>query len=172
MATDPPQRRTAGGFVWLWILLTLVWIAATSSPALESIAAGALISAVLAHVLARRFPAWSDVRFTPRRLYHFLRYTGVFLIELARANLNMLRYVYAPRIDISPGIVRISTRLRTPVGRLALASSIALTPGSLVVDIDGSDLFIHWLDIETTDQIEATRLIAGPFEDHLEKAFG
>jgi multicomponent Na+:H+ antiporter subunit E len=172
MATDPSERRTAGGFLWLWILLTFVWIAATSSPALESIVAGALISAVLAHLLAGKFPAWSDVRFSPQRLYHFLRYTGVFLVELVRANLNMLRYVYAPRIDISPGIIRIRTRLRTPVGRLALTSSIALTPGSLVVEIDGSDLFIHWLDVQTTDQDEATRLIAGPFEDHLEKAFG
>ncbi len=78
----------------------------------------------------------------PSRLYHFVRYIGVFAVELVRANLNMLRYVYAPRIDITPGIVKIRTRLKTPVGRLALANSIALTPGSLVIEIEG-DTAVH-----------------------------
>ena len=84
----------------------------------------------------------------------------------------MMRYVYAPRIDINPGIVRVKTNLKTPVGRLALANSIALTPGSLVVDIDGDSLFVHWLDVQTTDLEEATRTIAGAFEEHLGKTFG
>jgi multicomponent Na+:H+ antiporter subunit E len=91
---------------------------------------------------------------------------------MVRANLNMLRYVYARRIDIDPGIVRIKTRLKTPVGRLALANSIALTPGSLVVDLEGDTLTVHWLDVQTTDPEEAARLIAGPFETDLEKTFG
>jgi multicomponent Na+:H+ antiporter subunit E len=84
----------------------------------------------------------------------------------------MMRYVFARRIDISPGIVEIRTKLKTPVGRLALANSIALTPGSLVVDIDKDRLFIHWLDVTTTDPDEAARQIAGPFEERLEKIFG
>jgi multicomponent Na+:H+ antiporter subunit E len=58
------------------------------------------------------------------------------------------------------------------VGRLALANSIALTPGSLVVDMDGDSLFVHWLDVKTIDPDDATRLIAGAFEEHLEKTFG
>ena len=54
----------------------------------------------------------------------------------------------------------------------AVANSIALTPGSLVVDIDKDRLFIHWFDVKTTDLDEATRQIAGPFEEPLEKIFG
>ncbi|MFN3350622.1 Na+/H+ antiporter subunit E [Pseudorhodoplanes sp.] len=161
-----------GGFFWLWLLLTVIWFAANSSLATSSIVAGVLISAVLALVFVRHFPAWSDIRFSPARLFHFIRYTGVFFIEMVRANLNMLRYVYAPRIDIHPRIVRIKTRLKTPVGRLALANSIALTPGSLVVDLDGDTLTVHCLDMQTDNPEEAARLIAGPFEADLEKTFG
>ena len=133
---------------------------------------GAVISAVLAYLLTRNSNAWRDVRFSPARLYHFVRFTGVFAIELVRANINMMRYVFAPRIDIRPGVVEIKTKLKTPVGRLALANSIALTPGSLVIDIDEESLFVHWLDVKTTDPGEATRLIAGAFEEPLEKVFG
>jgi multicomponent Na+:H+ antiporter subunit E len=164
--------RRLEGAVWLWVLLTFLWIAMNSSFAIDSVATGALISAALAYIFASKTDVWQSVRFSPARLYHFILYTGVFVVELVRANINMLRYVYSPRIDISPGIVKIKTSLVSPVGRLALANSIALTPGSLVVDIKGGTLFIHWLDVKTTDPDEATRIIAAPFEEHLEKVFG
>jgi multicomponent Na+:H+ antiporter subunit E len=160
------------GFIWLAVLLTFLWFAANSSSAPEALMTGALISAVLAYAFTRKRGVWRDIRLSPRRVYHFVLFTCVFLVELVRANINVMRYVFSPRIDIKPGIVRIKTRLKTPVGRLALANSIALTPGSLVIDIKGEDLFIHWLDVKTTDTDEATRAIAGAFEEHLEKTFG
>lgn len=167
----PGFRRLEHGF-WLWLLLTFLWIAANSSFAVESVATGALISAVLAYIFARKSDVWQGLRFTPSRLYHFIVYTCVLAIEIIRANLNMIRYVYARRIDIKPGIVKVKTGLKSPVGRLALANSIALTPGSLVLDIEGDTLLVHWLDVQTSDPDEATHMIAGPFEGHLEKVFG
>jgi multicomponent Na+:H+ antiporter subunit E len=164
--------RESEHFFWLWALLTFLWIAANSSLAMESVASGALISAALAYIFAQKTNVWQGIRFSPSRFSHFILYTGVFAVELLSANINMMRYVYSRRIDIRPGIVKIKTGLKTPLGRLALANSIALTPGSLVVDIEGDTLFVHWLDVKTTDPDEATRIIAGPFEVHLEKVFG
>ena len=160
------------GFFWLWSLLTFIWIAENSAFEIELIITGVLISAVLAYMFTRNSVVWKDIRFTPSRLYQFFLYLCVFMFEVVRANINMMRYVYAPRININPGIVRIKTRLKTPVGRLALANSIALTPGSLVIEIEGDSLFVHWLDMTTTDTGEATEQIAGPFEEYLERAFG
>ncbi|MGO4838457.1 Na+/H+ antiporter subunit E, partial [Rhizobiaceae sp. 2RAB30] len=88
------------------------------------------------------------------------------------ANLNMLRYVYAPRIDIRPGVVKVHMPLESPFGRLALANSIALTPGSLVMDVRGDTMFIHLLDVGTTDPDEVTEIIVGPYRRHLEVVFG
>jgi multicomponent Na+:H+ antiporter subunit E len=172
MTPNQPAAKPTGGFLWLSVLLAFLWFAANSSLAVEALATGVLISVALAYMFTRKPSAWRDVRLSPERLRHFVIYTGVFLVELVRANINMMRYVYAPRIKIKPGIVRVRTKLQTPVGRLALANSIALTPGSLVIDIDGDSLFVHWLDVKTTDPDEATRAIAGAFEEHLEKTFG
>lgn len=172
MATKQRRPKMPGGFVWLMLLLTFLWFSANSSFAFEALATGVLISAILAYWFTRKPGAWRDIRFSPNSAYHFILYTGVFVIELVRANVNLMRCVFAPRIVIRPGIVRIKTKLRTPIGRLALANSIGLTPGSLVIDIKGEDLFIHWLDVKTTDTDEATRVIAGAFEKHLEKIFG
>jgi multicomponent Na+:H+ antiporter subunit E len=161
----------ASGGVSLWVVLVFIWIASNSSFAIESVAAGAVIAGVLAYSFGSRDRVWQSIRLSPERLYHFIRYTGSFVVELVGANINMLRYVYSPRIGIAPGIVEIKTRLKSPIGRLALANSIALTPGSLVIDIKGDTLLIHWLDVKTTDPDEAASIIAGPFEKHLEKAF-
>jgi multicomponent Na+:H+ antiporter subunit E len=164
--------RPSKGFFWLWLLLTFVWIAISSSLAIESVATGALISAALAYLFARKFEIWRGISFSPQRLYHFVLYTLVFLVELVRANITMMRYVYAPRISVDPGIVKVKTGLKSPIGRLALANSISLTPGSLVLDMSEEGLTVHCLDMRTVDLDDASRTIAGPFEKHLERSFG
>lgn len=167
---ESPVKRS-GGFFPLWILLTVVWVAANSSFAPESVVTGALIAAMLSYIFVRQSDVWQSLRISPSRIWYFLVYTAAFVYEMIKANIGMLRYVYSPRIAIKPGVVEVKTRLRSPIGRLALANSIALTPGSLVLDLEDEKLFIHWLDVPTDDPQEAKRLITGPFEDHLEKVF-
>lgn len=172
---EESQRANAAlprGFAGLWLLLLALWIVFNASVAPAILFVGLLAATAIAWIFTTRSAVWSGVLLTPGTLFHFLAYTGVFVIELVKANLNMLRYVYAPRIDIHPGIVKINLRLRSPIGRLALANSIALTPGSLVMDIDEDALFIHWLDVRTTDPEQATEMIAGAFDKHLGKVFG
>ena len=43
--------RPSKGFFWLWLLLTFVWIAISSSLAIESVATGTVISAAMAYAL-------------------------------------------------------------------------------------------------------------------------
>lgn len=167
-STAPVKTK---GVAVLWLLLFALWLILNSSLDTPVLVSGAVISFAIAWIFARRGPVW-QIAVTPRTAWHFLAYTGTFFAELVKANLNMLRYVYAPRIDIHPGIVKVNVRLKTPIGRLALANSIALTPGSLVMDIRDDAMFIHWLDVKTTDPVQATELMVRPFERHLEAVFG
>ncbi|SEH99155.1 multicomponent Na+:H+ antiporter subunit E [Rhizobium tibeticum] len=169
-----PQSRASGlpqGLILLWSFLFVVWLVINSSVEPPIVGVGALVSLVVAVIFMRRGDVWR-IKVTPSKIFHFIAYTGVFLVELVKANVNMLRYVYAPRIDIRPGIVKVRMPLKSPIGRLALANSIALTPGSLVMDLRGDALFIHWLDVKTTDPEGAARMIIGPFERHLGVVFG
>jgi multicomponent Na+:H+ antiporter subunit E len=93
-------------------------------------------------------------------------------MELVKANLNVMRLVFSPRINIKPGIVEVKTELKSPIGRLALANSITLTPGTLVVDIKQDSLFIHWIDTSTTDPVAATEAISARFEKYLKVIYG
>ena len=160
------------GMLSLWLVLFVVWMVANSALSLAVAITGGIITFALAYIFSATSDAWKNIRWTPQGLYHSIAYLGTFVVELVRANINMMSYVYAPRIDIKPGIVKVRTRLTSPIGRLALTSSIALTPGSLVIDLRGDRLFIHWLDVQTTDVDEATKALVAPFESYLEKIFG
>lgn len=171
MSAPATSPRPYSGLPVLWLLLFALWLILNASLAVPILVTGAVVSFAIAWIFARRSNVW-QIALTPRTAWHFLAYTGTFFAELVKANLAMLRYVYAPRIDIHPGIVKVHVHLKSPIGRLALANSIALTPGSLVMDINGSTMFIHWLDVRTTDPELATEMMVRPFEKHLEAVFG
>ena len=159
-------------FLNLWLTLLLIWLIANGNLATDTIIAGVVISAVIALAFSTFARVYSVIRWSPKVIYYYLMYLGVFSIELFKANINVMRLVFSPRIDIKPGIVEIKTGLKSPIGRLALANSITLTPGTLVVDIKDDSLFIHWINIGATDPVAASEAISGRFEKYLKVIYG
>lgn len=159
-------------FLNLWLTLLLIWLVANGSLATHTVIAGVLISALIALVFATFSRVYSVIRWSPKVIYYYLLYLAVFLSELVKANLQVMRLVFSPHIDIHPGILEIKTELISPMGRLALANSITLTPGTLVVDIKEDSLFVHCINISSTDRIEATEAISGRFEKFLKVIYG
>ena len=159
-------------FFNLWLTLFIIWVIANGTLAYHTLIAGVVISAVIALAFASFSRVYSVIRWSPKIIYYYLMYLSVFIIELVKANLNVMQIVFSPQIDIKPGIVEIKTELKSPIGRLALANSITLTPGTLVVDIKENSLFIHWINISTTDPVAATEEISARFEKYLKVIYG
>lgn len=157
------------GFWGLWFLLFFLWLAINSSLAIETIAVGAFISLALSIFFVRSTSVWRGFNFNFAQVLHFIRYTGVFIVELVRANIDLMRHIYSPALNIRPGTVKLKTNLKSPIGRLAIANSIALTPGSLVLGMDDDCLLVHCLN---ADAETASQTILEPFEKHLEQVFG
>jgi len=72
------------------------------------------------------------------------------------------------RLPIDPGIVKVQTGLKTPLGRLLLTNSITLTPGTITVEMKGPDIYVHWINVQDSDPVAATKAIVGDFEKYLE----
>jgi multicomponent Na+:H+ antiporter subunit E len=159
-------------FLNLWLTLFIIWMIANATLAYDTVLAGVIISAIIALAFSAFARVYSVFRWSPQVLYYYLKYLVVFFIELVKANVNVMRLVFSPRINIKPGIVEIKTGLKSPIGRLALANTITLTPGTLVVDIKDDSLFVHCINIGSTDQAEATAEISGRFENLLKKIYG
>lgn len=168
----PSTRNIPLQFFNLWLTLMLIWVIANGTLAADTLIAGVVVSAVIALAFAAFSQVYGVIRWSPKVMIYYLLYLGVFLIELIKANLNVMRLVFSPRIEITPGIVEIKTALQSPIGRLALANSITLTPGTLVVDIKEDSLFIHWINVSATDPVAATEEISARFEKLLKVVYG
>lgn len=160
-------------FPFLVIGFTGVWLLLSNSLSWQVIAAGIGISVVLAITLSSTWYAQlGKMRLTLKSLKAVISYVFVFLGELIKANLDVALRVINPSLPIKPGIVEVKTRLKSPIGRLVLANSITLTPGTLTVEIRDDSLFIHWIDVSSPDIEAATQEIVNKFEHYLEVIYG
>jgi multicomponent Na+:H+ antiporter subunit E len=161
---DAASSQLASG-LFLFLLLFAFWLLLTGSLDPAELVAGLLVALVVTLISRPHLAIFNGLRLTPGALPAFLAYLGVFLVALLRANLDMARRVLSPSLPLQPGLVEVKTELRSPLGRLILANSITLTPGTLTVDVNDQTLLIHWIDVPADVDIDkATETITRQFE--------
>lgn len=66
-------------------------------------------------------------------------------VQMALSALNVARIILAPRLPISPSMVRVDARQKTSVGLATYANSITLTPGTISVEVSerGKAIWVH-----------------------------
>ena len=159
-------------FLVSFSFLTLVWMLANDISVLQEWVAGAISAFIITLLFWKHTNVFSAVRFHPKAWIFSGVFVFVFLAALIRSSLDVARRVVRADLPIHPGIVRVKTRLRSPLGRIVLANSITLTPGTLTVETRDDDFFIHWIDVSSDDVEGATKEIVGKFEKYLEVIFG
>lgn len=165
---NPTEGLSRAHYLAVFLLLLALWILLTASLQPAELALGTLVSLVVTIVSRPRLQLFSGVRLTPLAPVYLFRYLGYLLVALIRSNLDMARRVLSPRLPLDPAVVEVHTDLRSAIGRLALANSITLTPGTLSVDVHDDRILVHWIDCPADDDLEsATRQIAAGFERHL-----
>jgi multicomponent Na+:H+ antiporter subunit E len=156
------------GKLILIALLFAVWLGLAHPVDLQELLAAVGVAVIVGLLPIGNAGVFAEIRMHPRALIAALAYGAVFVAELIKANLDVARRVLSPGLPIRPGIVRVHCSLESGVGRLLLANSITLTPGTITVETKGSDFYIHWIDVQAADAEEASRRIVRKFERHLE----
>ncbi|HUW06062.1 MAG TPA: Na+/H+ antiporter subunit E [Williamwhitmania sp.] len=133
---------------------------------------GAALALVIAAFSAPQLKVFSDIRLTPAAFLYTIIYLVVFAKDLLLSNLDVARRVISPKMPINPGIVEAKTTLKSPMARMILANSITLTPGTFTVEMREEMLYIHCLDVTTTNTEEATIALVRKFEKYLEVIYG
>lgn len=88
-------------------------------------------------------PVWAVFRF----VLYWPWLTG----EIVKSSFDVARRVLSPSMPISPTVFEIRATQKTVVGRVVLANSITLTPGTVTMDVDGDRLTVHALAGESVD---------------------
>jgi multicomponent Na+:H+ antiporter subunit E len=158
----------------VWVLL--VWpfspgMTGWAPGAGQELVAGALVAGLAATLFGGVFPRHAGRVLNPMRYLWFGLYVPSFAIACVLANLDVAYRVLHLRLPIRPGIVKVRTGLKSEMGRLIMAHSIALIPGTLVVDMVGQDMYVHWINVSTDSAELRAELILGNFEWLLKKVF-
>ncbi|MFK5880980.1 MAG: Na+/H+ antiporter subunit E [Sulfurospirillum sp.] len=143
------------------VFLFLIWMGLTMSFSSQELITGFVVSFIIALLYVKNYESSDKFRFRP---IAYIIYLVTFLKALILANWDVAKRVIDPKLPINPGIVAIKTDLKENYKKLMLANSITLTPGTITMDIRDDTLFIHWIDVTTSDIDKAGEEIAGDFE--------
>jgi len=156
----------------LFTSLFVIWLMLNSTLDWQVWALGAVLALAGAILLKDVATAYAGISITVRTVFYYFAYLGLFLKELIKANLVVARLVLMPQPDLQPAIIQVKTSLKSAVGRLALANSITLTPGTLVVEIKDDYLFIHCINVSKTHPAEEVSESVRRFEKYLAVVYG
>ena len=172
MSTSRTMTNRWRNPVILFATLMLFWLMLVNSLAPDTLLIGALVSLIIALLYRDGLSFFTEFRWTPEAIIAGVAYYAYFFRQLVKSNLRLAAIVVDPDLPIEPGILKIRTGLESRMGRLMLANSITLTPGTLTVEMEGEWLYVHCVTTEDLDTEAATREISAGFERYLEVMYG
>lgn len=165
-------KSTVRDTVILFATLMLFWLMLSGTLTADVLLVGAVVSLLIALLYPNGLSFFTEFRFTPAAIVAGFRYYGYFFKELFKSNLTLAGIVLSPSLPIAPAIVKVRTKLKSRMGRLMLANSITLTPGTLSVELEGEWLYVHCVSVGATEVEAATAEIVSSFESYLEVMYG
>ena len=158
--------------VWLWAVV--LWIMLWGDLSIANVLGGAAVATVV-QVFSRR---GGERRAVPDKQHRgilsplaALYFAGYFVYKLIEANLVLAWEIVTPRNRINTGVVRVPLRTESNLATMIVADVITLTPGSLVIEAEGSPpvLYVNVLHLHDLDQVRRDLL---RIEELSVRAFG
>lgn len=84
---------------------------------------------------------------------YLLRYVAWLVWAVIRANVDVAIRILHPRLPIRPRLMVFETTIDHPVGRVLVANSITLTPGTVTIDLKGNRYLVHALAPEVAGEL-------------------
>lgn len=146
--------------ILLNVFLAFLWMFLQVSFNARTFIIGYLLGLLVLFCMRRFFTH----RFYIHRVWAVTYLFFLFLIELIKANIDVLKLVLSPKLSMRPGIFAMETELKSDWEVTLLSNLITLTPGTLVIDVsdDNKTLYIHAIDISEVS--EAVDSIKNSFE--------
>jgi multicomponent Na+:H+ antiporter subunit E len=142
-------KRRLIGILSMAVLLSAIWYLLSGKFDLLHFGTGVLT----ALAIALTYRPIEDG--TVLRIGRFLAYVPWLVWQIVLSNLRVARIVLTPHMPIAPAFVRQRPGVRGARALTLLGSSITLTPGTLTVDVDGDEVFVHALDTASADDVRA-----------------
>ena len=137
----------------LGVVLAIVWLLLSGhfEPLILTLG---LASCVVVVAITRRMDLIDreghPIQLTRRAVGYWLWLGG----EIVKANIDVARRVLAPKMAISPTMVRLASSQKSDLGLVIYANSITLTPGTISVDVEPGEILVHALSRDAARGLE------------------
>ncbi len=131
----------------MYFLLFGFWVLLNGKWTTEIAIVGVIVSAALYAFMC----AFMD--YSPKKEWkiakRFGKIVGYFFYlvgEIFKSAWGTMVLIWSPDKEVEPRVTSFRTRLRTDAGKVVLANSITMTPGTITVDVEDDLFLIHCLD--------------------------
>ncbi|OZU89897.1 Na+/H+ antiporter subunit E [Virgibacillus indicus] len=132
------------------LIIAFMWMFLSESYSASSFIGGYLLGILLLLLLNRFIPD----TFYLKRVFKIISLILLFIKELISSNIDIVKLVYTPKLDVEPGIFELPIEVKSNWEITMLANLITLTPGTLSVAVsdDNTHLYIHAMNIDTVEE--------------------
>ena len=158
MSTSPMQRRSRNSLraelpliLWLVVVWGALW---------GDWSVGNLVFGLILAVFVTRTLTLPPVRLSGRfNVLHFALFVVTFIWQVARASVHVFGVALMQGPKVHNAVLRVKLRQNNDLLMTAVGHTMALIPGSLVVEVDRGNgiLYFHVLDISTPEEAESFR---------------
>ena len=139
------DRPGAAGLLIGWLVVVWIGLSASRSPAVWVGAFG--VAVLVAWALPAYRPRWPEGIFRPLAA---LRFAAMFVWSTLQANLEVASAVLQRR-SVEPAVVAVPLRITSQTELALLMNVITFTPGTVALEVQGSRLFVHVMDLRDED---------------------
>jgi multicomponent Na+:H+ antiporter subunit E len=141
-------------FLVTWLLLAGLWIGLSGYFDVVHLVFGFVSVTLVSLISHEHLTGGGDVPTGIKRLGRLALYLPWLIWEIVAANFDVMLRVFGLK-PIDPCIIRFTPDLKSDFGRVTLANSITLTPGTVTVDIENGEFIVHALSREAADAVLA-----------------
>lgn len=137
------------------ILLTFVWVALTGQLDYANFIFGYTMGFFILWMVNRSIRANTEYFYRVPKIFAFIL---LFFYDLLKANFEVMKDVVTPNYNMKPGIVKYEMDAKTDFEITMLANMIALTPGTVVIDLskDKKFMYIHVMYLTNKEEFRST----------------
>ena len=85
----------------------------------------------------------------------FIPYGFWLIFQIIKSNIDVCKRILNPKLPISPRLVTVRSSQLSNFAKVIYANSITLTPGTISIDLNGSDIKVHSLSKIGVDGLKA-----------------
>lgn len=83
-----------------------------------------------------------------------IRFWPWMIKEIILSNIDVARRIISPKMPIHPKVITVKASQKSDLGRAIYANSITLTPGTVSMSIEGDEIQVHALTMESAQALE------------------